>query len=117
MRRKGFVYSLFSVLIVITLGSLIFLNSDNDSGDKMNINIDEKLRTDELFYFKEGAKQDFGRSVYISGRRGVIALIDGILDEGDYTYGDASENIEALISTGTYYNNSPLLMDNSTIED
>ncbi|MCK5062345.1 MAG: hypothetical protein KAR23_00300, partial [Candidatus Aenigmarchaeota archaeon] len=56
--RKGFVYSLFSVLIIMTLTGLLSINANSDIDKNLKINIDEKLRTDELFYFKEGAKQD-----------------------------------------------------------
>ncbi|MCK5373285.1 MAG: hypothetical protein KAJ20_03025, partial [Candidatus Aenigmarchaeota archaeon] len=87
--RKGFVYSLFSVLVIMTLTGLLSINANSDIDKNLKMNIDEKLRTDELFYFKEGAKQDFGRSAYISGKRGVIALIDDILKDGNYVDGVA----------------------------
>ncbi len=115
--RKGFVYSLFSVLIIMTLTGLLSINANSDIDKNLKMNIDEKLRTDELFYFKEGAKQDFGRSVYISGKRAVIALIDDILKDGEYMDGVASEHIENLVETGVYGNSTPALMENSTIED
>ena len=115
--RKGFVYSLFSVLIISSLIGLLSISSNSDMDKSLKINIDEKLRTDELFYFKEGAKQDFGRSVYISGKRATIALVDDILRDGNYTEGVASENIKDLIETGTYGNNTLVLMENSSVED
>ena len=115
--RKGFVYSLFSVLVIMTLTGLLSINANSDIDKNLKMNIDEKLRTDELFYFKEGAKQDFGRSAYISGKRGVIALIDDILKDGNYVDGVASEHIESLIESGAYGNSTPTIMDNSTIED
>ena len=116
-RRKGFVYSLFSVLVIVTIFSIMSISSNNDMGRDLKINIDEKLRTDELFYFKEGAKQDFERSSYISGKRAVIALVDEVLRDGNYTSGYADDVIENLAETGTYGNGTSTIMENSTITD
>ena len=116
-RRKGFVYSLFSVLVIVTIFSIMSINSNNDMNHDLKINIDEKLRTDELFYFKEGAKQDFERSSYISGKRAVIALVDEVLRDGNYTLGYADEVIESLAESGTYGNVTATIMANSTIID
>lgn len=117
LKRKGFVYSLFSVMILVTLGGLLYLNSNNDIDSMLNLNIDEKLRTDELFYFREGAKQDFGRSVYISGRRSIIALVDDILHDGNYTLGVAGDNLATLVRDGTCDGDTLYLMENSSVED
>ena len=47
----------------------------------------------------------------------MIALIDDILKDGEYTDDVASEHIESLVETGVYGNSTPALMENSTIED
>ncbi|NOQ56256.1 MAG: hypothetical protein GQ477_05635 [Nanohaloarchaea archaeon] len=116
-KRKGFVYSLFSVLVIISIFGILSISSNSDMNKDLEINIDEKLRTDELFYFKEGAKQDFSRSAYISGKRAVIALVDDILRDGNYSTGYADDVIEALAETGIYGNVTPNIMENSTIVD
>ncbi|MBW6462248.1 MAG: hypothetical protein K0B07_04340 [DPANN group archaeon] len=116
-RRKGFVYSLFSVLVIVTILGMISISSNSDMNRDLKINIDEKLRTDELFYFKEGAKQDFSRSSYISGKRAVIALVDKILRDGNYTTGYSDDIIEAFSLNGNYGNMTSTIMVNSTIVD
>lgn len=115
--HKGFVYSLFAFMALVIVVGMVSVTTNSDFDKNVNVNIDEKLRTDELFYFRDGAEQDFKRSSYISGRRAVIALVNDVVNSGNYTSGNASDVLESLVGYGVHDNTSFGIMENSTVED
>ena len=112
---KGFVYTIFVMALVLSLVSLA--SFDFLKSKELAIKEDASYRVDGAYYFLEGARQDLSRSSFISGKRAILAIIDEILDSGNYTTSYADDGIVEAVVNGTY-NGTPIgLMEGTTLGD
>jgi len=123
MRNTGYVYTLIIMvflLILISLVSYYVVISQPTVTDAVN-----KMQTDELYYFVEAVKTDYGRSVAISSQRSLAYLISYAVQNrvtfDNYemrsctafhyeTNGSQAAAVE-LMYCGTLYGNPDILKD------
>ncbi len=114
--RKGFVYTLFAFFAIMSLVAVIGL-SGNMGDERMDLSIDEKLRADEVSYLSDGIEQDYGRSSYISARRATIALMNELMESGNYTSGQSDMILKDIIYSGRSGNTTFEMMEGSSVDD
>jgi hypothetical protein len=110
--RKGFLYSLFAILILGLTFSITFapLNVEEPS------QAGEKLRIDEVFYFLKSITDDLERATEIIGRRAITSMDNYIVNNGEYLNNSAAAFEEAY-ENGTVGRENATLMNRSTIND
>ncbi len=108
-RKKGFVYTLFAIAFIMSLS--IFILTQN-SGYKTSVAA-EKIRSDALSFFVKGVEADAGRSVLISNRKAILALVSDEVNTGTFAL-SANESILELSGNGTKNGVSSDIMVNST---
>lgn len=108
--RRGFVYSLFAVVVMgLTLNIALF-NVEDASEDRTG----EKLRMDEVFYFLLSIEDDLDRATDIVGRRAITGLTNHIIDSGNF-YPDAEPFYREAYENGTINDTVEPIMNESTI--
>ena len=112
--KKGFVYTLFTIVVVTSLMLLLQVNmiSTTTSVSKST----EKIRADEVHYLVDGIDKDIGRSGEISGRRALLSIINWEITNGTFTT-MAIDSIEEAILNGTINSGDEtlILMENNTL--
>ena len=116
MMKKGFVYTMFTIVAVSSIFLVLALNMDKTSTHTTKII--EKIRADEVHYLVEGIEKDIKRSGEISGRRALLALINWEISNGEFV-NVANESVKEAIINGTINNGNEnlTLMENNTISD
>ena len=100
MNRKGYVYTVISMMLALVLLQVVSLYYDSyKSATDLS---PAKLRTDELHYFVESAKKDLGRSMSISARRGVAYMADYVINNHTMLINpDPTTNLKQIMVNGT----------------
>ncbi|NOR84836.1 hypothetical protein GQ473_01855 [archaeon] len=114
MRKKGFVYTLFTIVVVTSLMLLLQVNmiSTTTSVSKST----EKIRADEIHYLVEGIDKDIGRSGEISGRRALLSIINWEITNGTFTTTPINSINEAILNGTINSGDETLtLMENNTL--
>ncbi len=116
MMKKGFVYTMFTIVVVSSIFLVLALNMDKTSTHTTKII--EKIRADEVHYLVVGIEKDIERSGEISGRRALLALINWEISNGKFV-NVANESVKEAIINGTVNNGNEnlTLMENNTISD
>jgi hypothetical protein len=98
MNRKGYVYTVISMMLALVLLAVVSLYYESY---KAATDISPaKLRTDELHYFVESAKKDLGRSMSISARRGAAYMTDYVINNHT-VLPDPNGTLKQLMVNGT----------------
>ncbi|MFZ2456800.1 MAG: LamG domain-containing protein [Candidatus Altiarchaeia archaeon] len=115
MNRKGYVYTVISMLLALVLLAVVSLYYESyKSATDLS---PAKIRTDELHYFVESSKKDLGRAMYISARRGAAYLDDYVINNHT-TLADATLTLEQVMANGTITSGSTFnipYMQNQTL--
>ncbi len=113
MNRKGYVYTVISMMLILVLLAVVSLYYDTykSSADLSPT----KLRTDKLHYFVESAKKDTGRAMTIAGRRAAAYLTDYAINNHT-ALADASGTLKELMVNGTINTVPYAPMQNQTLQ-
>ena len=112
--RKGQIYSLMSVLIMIPL--LLFMifyltYSQNASFDSF-----EKIISDQIHDVASDMENDFEKAIKISGKRALIAAANEVLVDGQ-PLSDSLSAVEELMLNGSLEGEKNILMHNNTLDE
>ncbi|MFH1472045.1 MAG: hypothetical protein ABIF85_04030 [Nanoarchaeota archaeon] len=109
--RKGFIYTLYTILFLSALMLFLSMQKSENSGSELA----EKIRADKILSFEKAISNDINRGVYISGKRALLSL-DNILINGNGTFSSqANASIGELIRNGSLEGAPAEIMENSTI--
>jgi len=98
MNRKGYVYTVISMMLALVLLQVVSLYYESyKSATDLS---PAKLRTDELHYFVESAKKDLGRSMSISARRGAAYMTDYVINNHTILT-DPENTLKQIMVNGT----------------
>jgi len=78
MDKKGYIFTLVTVLISLLLLSLVSFYIESSEPEMESLT--NKMSTDELHYFIEDLKKDLGRAVETSGRKSAVYVIGAIMN-------------------------------------
>jgi hypothetical protein len=110
MKRKGFIYTLFSLFAISTI-LLILFSSEIPTFLQDNTS---KLRVDESSNFMKSIENDFERAIQISLRRSLISIINDISDKGKI-YENAENFVKELTIFGTLNGTLNPVMENASL--
>jgi len=127
MGKKGYLYTVSIVMLVIPLLLLILFYAD--ASQTRAEDVVARVRCDELHYFVGDIERDLDRAMGIFGRRAAIYAIDNVVAENatmhNYTYHNCSgyvfeedgagAAIAELVMCGTLYGEGVSFMVNHTL--
>jgi len=129
MDKKGYIFTLVTVLVSLLLLSLVSFYIESSEPEMEGLT--NRVSTDELHYFVEGFKKDLGRAIEISGRKSAAYAIDAIMNSSvnlsgyvmrnctDFNYSAHANGSQAAIAElmlcGTLEGKSLLEMQNNTL--
>ncbi len=113
MERKGVVYTLFAVFVMMTFAPMLFyMNSESQRNSDEMIS---KLRSDELYFFTTDLRKDIERSIIISTKRAIIATTSHIISSGNCVT-DVPETFTETIFNGTINSTHSEILNGSTLD-
>ena len=112
MRRKGFVYTLYTLLVLNLLLATMLLPMETSSAEDRSL----KTGIDELGYFMQSFLDDMERGADISGRRALVGALSHVIDTGE-TFESSDEAIKELFINGTVEGNSSSVMNGNSFSE
>ncbi len=109
---KGFTYTLFALIIMLSLITLINIHSVSQN----SLETSSKIRSNLLQNTLNDINGDLSRSSYIATKRAILSLIDFTVTNGTFINNTESTIFE-VSTTGEYNGTLLQLMENTTIND
>lgn len=110
--RKGFVYTLFTLIVLNLVVITALMPLEAEAGDETSF----KTNIDELYYFLKSVQGDIGRGGNIAGRRALVAVTTNVLSSGRGAV-SAEDSIKEAFLNGTVGGNSSSVMRDTTFRD
>ncbi|MFH1431671.1 MAG: hypothetical protein ABIG84_00435 [archaeon] len=110
--KKGYTYTLFTLLIVGSLITMITLQSSS----QYTLEKPSKIRSDVILSTLNNVDKDLERSSYIATKRAILSLVDYAVTNGTFL-NDTENAITETSITGIYNGTPQQIMENSTIND
>jgi len=111
LNKKGIYFTLMSLVFVLLFAFTLTLPKYNALGKKTT---NLELRIDTMEDFLQNLEKDISRSLYISSFRSLLAFEQHIVNTGEFL--SSTEVFSELIRNGTLYNNSIIVMQDSTFD-
>jgi len=111
--KKGFVYLISSLILIMILLVVFYSMEDYGFKDKQTLYQRRIIVMDD---FVKAFNQDFERAMTISSFRTMIALEDYVATKGQYL-NDTNNLLKETVYNGTIYGTQAKLMINSSIKD
>lgn len=96
---KGFVYTLFAIVVMGLLALSITLPMSIDDGGS---DVSTQTGVDELYYFVSSIRSDMSRAIDIAGRRAMVGVANEVIASGEYLSGSPGDTIALVTYNGTF---------------
>jgi phosphohistidine swiveling domain-containing protein len=110
--KKGITFSIITFLFLIPI--LSFVISYSTSMQSIRRESIQRILSDQIIFFSKVLKDDLEKTVWISGKRAAISLMQEVIRTGMPT-NDSVGAIKELIENGTLNGEIEILMQNNTI--